>query len=348
LLSLAAEADTSGSSTAGPIKIVSGRLPVVELDYVIRERSHQSLYWLDNERLIFAGLDPKEPIRKTADGFPTYSYFIFKPADGTVVKYAEGNGYLCYWRGYVVRIESRPGKRIWWEGELGKETSAEVTGNPPTRRSPLTCREYDAERVRLPDGRIGQPLLEGHGTLDLAWTDHAQFDKPVRLFKTTGELVELPFKNRDVRGTSIRYYDAFDAYLLSGTEPSEVFDRSDSAKPKRVGVPKKVYLLRASGEVETIAIPYHDWHRGLGDVQLSRAGPLMITAARDSRTNHLHTEVFLLRDNRWDAILDGGRFVAASVSPDGCKLALVQARVAQLNARPALRAVNVCERGEGN
>lgn len=273
---------------------------------------NQSVYWIDNERVLFVGGKPgvfdqlpdgRKPIKRFLMHWDTKSGEI-----KTLAELSEYNS-LCYDRGYVRYGFGTGGKSTVRAGPLGQEVdvTAEVfrPGREHIRINPITCREYDERAVHTKYGHGFQPLREEHGFW--GWRDDALQKKLSVYIRTTNDPQQeflVPAWGHP------RWFENARGY---------VFRRSESifSSTRTTG---KMWLMKPDGETQEFDIPAGPWFAGSTDYGLTKRGIFMWSAAVGSYDNG-NAGGYLVRDGKPERFITGYVF-AFDVSPDGCKIAL--------------------------
>jgi hypothetical protein len=133
----------------------------------------QNLAWIDDERVLFEGLDRKlrDPV-ETNQGVHVAmrALYIWNIRTNEVIRYTREplRSFVCFADGYVSYSVYRNGRTAQIEGPFGHEQEIEVPPSTELRRNPFTCKSY--ERSTLPKLTVGggiEPLRPEHG-----WIEH--------------------------------------------------------------------------------------------------------------------------------------------------------------------------------
>jgi hypothetical protein len=133
----------------------------------------QNLAWLDDERVLFEGLDRelRDPV-ETNRGVRVAmrGLYIWNIRTNEVIRYTKEalRSFLCFADGYVSYSVYRDGKVVWMEGSFGREQEWIPNSDAQRRLNPFTCKSYDP--ATLPKPKIGggiEPLRPEHG-----WIEH--------------------------------------------------------------------------------------------------------------------------------------------------------------------------------
>ena len=314
----------------------------------------KNIYWLDEDRVIFAGYLPRSDEQRNAEmQVLSKGIFIWDTRDGSTVRYADIYGYLCHSAGYIsylARVTDR--HVVFRDGLLGQEKETLSPGAAQERAllSPLTCKLPHAARPQLARGHEPFALLDGHGYLDLKGrygSAPVDLEQPVLLYRPdTTEPVELPVTRVEVDVNRIRYFEFNDSYLLwdahaRGAAPGKL-------KPWPPGMPRPVYLMTPAGEVTTIEIPYAPWMAdGEFDLVPTRAGLFLVSRNMLDRGG-IGAAAYLFNDQTLTAVLPG-YIEYMAVSPGGCKVAFARRAGTDYFNRPGqepkIQLLDVCKPG---
>jgi hypothetical protein len=133
----------------------------------------QNLAWLDDERVLFEGLDRKlrDPV-ETNQGVHVAmrGLYIWNIRSGEVIRYTREplRSFLCFADSHVSYSVYRDGRSVRLEGPFGSEKEIEISPRTELRLNPFTCKSY--ERSALPKLTVGggiEPLRPEHG-----WIEH--------------------------------------------------------------------------------------------------------------------------------------------------------------------------------
>lgn len=305
--------------------------------------------WIDDERVIFSGYEEGvEEALPNGNRVLKEGIYIFSTKTGKALRHADGE-LACFGRGrirYVVRTfdgGNPRGKFTTYAGPLGTESEVPGFSRRTTIENRFSCTQYDRQKIPRVSGLPPYFLLEEHGYLELTFSAEKTWQDPVRFIRTDGRAISFPVKQIEMSSPKVKWYSQRGVYLIYDASPSEVNDRSEPKKPKRIGVPKRLFLLSPDGALEILEIPYHAWHRGLGRFYLTKRGVLMVTRGRASSAASYLEEVFLLRDDHWESILEAGGITNAAISADGCRAAMGVAKRRAM--RPLLQVIDLCGQG---
>jgi hypothetical protein len=279
----------------------------------------RSLYWLDNERLLFFGMKasrgPRSDLRKL---------YIWDSKTKMLRFYADGLS-LCFSNGFIsyrVHVDKEARLETVREGPFGSEREM-VRPFPPkgALHSNVTCRTHlRSDLVPTPSPQhVVAILREGDGFLDVGPHVGAALDErdaPMRnvvLHQVTGRAIQLPMTWEEGFSSFVTYSEYRNAYVLAPRAPRGTPIGISGPWPK--GKPLRAYLLRADGATEAIAIPYSP-SEYLGIPQPLKPGWIY------GGGNFYRTLGLYLFSGTTISKLDVGMVKEISVSPDGCKAAV--------------------------
>lgn len=299
-----------------------------------------SLHWVDNDRLLFAGMKaghgPRPDRRKL---------YLWDDSTKSVKLYADAKG-ACVVDGvvrYIVRVDKEAGKAIVREGPIGSEReveevlpSKEKLSREPPVHSNFTCKSHLRSELVPPAPRFRHVVVlrKGDGYLDLQPGGGQNLleelrapKKNVVLYQASGKAIELPLTWDEDFSSSEFVYSAYrNAYILRPRAPRGSSIGISGSWPK--GRPLVAYLLGVEGSVQTISIPYSitDY---LGSPRPTVAG-WIFGGGRTPSTAGLY--VF---DGKLTSKLDVGSVKEISVTSDGCKAAVaIQERPFESGSNP--------------
>jgi hypothetical protein len=322
-------ATTFGQSNVKPVipfNIIDSGFPALE---------NQKPFWLDNNRVIFRGVDvskgristpPDLPLPQVTamgieNGF-SVGYYIWDVDRSAVSLYKQGVWALCVEDGIVhyVKFSSTPGGApTFWRGPLGQEEklpdSPRPRAYPPISGTESPCferrftqAEYAARGIRelRPEfGRLESPR------------DGKYHDKPVLYFRTGSDRpIELPIERGEFSRSHVFYMGWDDRYLIH--EPVYSSERMVSA-----------WYLDRNGSTTPIRIGRAD----LASVRYvpTRIGLLVRAEPKDGRHPRFRKGfTYLLRDSTLTQVLPY-YLESVTISPDGCRGAFVSTRGAVPN-----------------
>lgn len=220
----------------------------------------RSLYWLDNERLLFfgmkAGRGPRPDVRKL---------YIWDSKTKTTQFYADALA-VCFSNGFIsYRLHLDRDARIETvrEGAFGSEKEIVRPLAPKgALHSNLTCRAHvRSDLVPTPPSQhVVAILREGDGYLDLGPHLGAALEErnsPMRnvvLYRQTGQAIQLPMTWEEGFGSGVAYSVHRAAYVLVPRAPRGAPVGIFGPWPK--GRALTVYLVRPDGQTEPFSIPY--------------------------------------------------------------------------------------------
>jgi len=177
LIGLAAVVILSACSTTPTSASKTTKYPIYEMSsHIVRPvfpTGDQNLAWLDDERILFEGLDRelRDPV-ETNQGVRVAmrGLYIWNIRTNEVIRYTREalRSFLCFADGHVSYSVYRNGKVVRMEGPFGREQEVVPISAAPPSLNPFTCKSYD--RATLPKPKIGggiEPLRPEHG-----WIEH--------------------------------------------------------------------------------------------------------------------------------------------------------------------------------
>lgn len=309
-----------------------------------------SLYWLDNHRLLFAGMKagrgPRPDLRKL---------YIWDASTRSTNLYADAKG-VCVADGivrYTVRVDREAGKAVVREGPFGSEREVDEPLPPvdgaarePAVHSNFTCRTHFRSKLVPPAQRFRQlvVLRNGDGYLDLqpgGGTDLiAQLNAPRRnlvLYQANGKAIELPMTwDENFSPSDVAYSTYQHAYVLRPRAPKGSPIGISGSWPK--GEPLAIYLLSATGRVETFSVPY-----SVSDFLASPRPTVAGWIFGGGRTPQ--TAGLYMFDGRAASKLDVGSVKEATVTSDGCRAAIaIQNEPFEMGTPTNLKLFEFCAR----
>ncbi len=313
------------AANAGVWEAISGKsaYPVIESGYWIRYPT--KIFWVDNENVLFVGGNDPKGEQPTNPG----KLSLWNIRTLTVKEILEYESGLCFSRGritYTTRIDKKTATyRVGNFGEEEEKTkliesSEEDRG---VRYNRMSCKRYPESL--FPKG-ANTDLMEGHGFLgwegggETPWP--AGGEAPVRYYKdATTPPIMLPLKRKDIRVPSSAfppiYAEWANVYVLQGgIEWGSINNFGQLPKQS----PYPVYLLSpGSGDLKTINTPYAKWITG--SMQYHYAKPGLILASFAAKAGGVGNSGLYRADEKGYQKIISGFPKAASVSPDGCRLA---------------------------
>src|SRR5688572_20626748 len=177
LIGLAAFLILSACSTTPTSANKPTRYPIYEMSSpIVRPvfpTGDQNLAWLDDERVLFEGLDRelRDPVETNqGERVAMRGLYIWNIRTNEVIRYTREalRSFLCFADGHVSYSVYRDGDVVRLEGAFGQEQAVKAAFSE-RRLNPFTCRSY--ERSSLPEPLKGggiEPLRAEHG-----WLEHA-------------------------------------------------------------------------------------------------------------------------------------------------------------------------------
>ena len=316
-----------------------------------------SIYWIDNERLLFEGI-------KTSDGIAAVAsrdrerirrltkIYLWEKKTASIRTYAEGSS-LCVANGvvhYTVGVNKATGQRIERVGPIGRETESE---------SPIPAGKYAGElvhghllcKLNRRDALVPPPqrdrdivvLRDGIHYLDLGPNIGADLalrrSNPKNLVLYLGskeKVVKLPLTwDESFSPFDVAYSDLLGAYILRPRAPRGAPIGLSQPWPKNESL--VVYTLLPDGRVDTTYIPYAPteyltnprpvragWIFGGGDFYRA-AGLYLFDGTSVNKT-------------------DTGLVKEIAVSPDGCTAAAaIQSKHLKMGTPTNLRIFALCD-----
>jgi hypothetical protein len=293
----------------------------------------EPVYWLDNERAMFAAHAPikvKEPNGQEKISGTPLGIYIWNVKTNTFKRYADltaaprlfnyNRGEIAY---MVENIDPAHGVISVMIGKMGEEKRVTILGgvfSPPE----LEPSEGPGERIRHEGDKVSTSfyaLLPQHGYINVCTgprgeiinknnqNDHLKLYRP-----RSTQPIELPILAKEMWICKFSYSDYLGKYvLLPGmSRQHDVFDPGPRWKRDE---PIPIYLISPDGHVETLEIPTGYWHPHA--VYPTRQGLLWVS--NDTVSNSRDAGGWLLKDGKvtklFDQLVDG-----AGVSPDGCTI----------------------------
>lgn len=322
-----------------------------------------SLYWIDNDRLLFEGANTSDMNEAMATKDPRQverekKLFIWDAKTRSVKFYAEGSR-LCVSNGtlhYTVRTDKSAGIRVKKIGPLGLEK--EITEPLPTKEelsprsqmarvfSSITCETHlrsalsppAPQRRRIVVLREGDGYLDAgpDGTLELIKEIRATGPGHIKLFQPGNTTpIELPITLEQEPGRPT-YSEFLGAYFTlpkaKGSNPGLATDW-----PK--GLPFTVYVFSRTGQTKSEDIPY-DGLVNIYAVQPTRRGWIF------GGGNFYRSLGLYLFGNGKLSKLDAGSVSETAVAPNGCLIGVgIQYTHRDKRIPRVLRIFDLCEGG---
>jgi len=343
---------------------VAAKPVVYDTNYeIIHKVLTPSVYWIDNERLLFEGIKTSDMnvavANRERDRVKRLKkLYLWDKKSGSVRFYAEGSN-LCVSSGvlhYTVRTDKTGGIRIVKRGPLGLEQEGEIAlptkeelspqGQMARVRGDITCKTYLRAELSPPASqgrriivlRDGDGYLDAgpEGTIELVREIRATGPGRIKLFRPGNPTpIELPMTLEQGPGSPI-YSEYLGAYVTfprpKGSDPGHSTDWPH-------GLPFTVYTFKATGQATDIEIPY-DRLVNIAWVQPTRRGWLF------GGGNFYRSLGLYLFDGTALSRLDAGAVNEIAVAPDGCRAAVaIQNKHLDMGTPINLRIFDLCERG---
>jgi len=323
---------------AKPLDSVWANDAIKESGVQARSLNEHDLYWLDNERVIFVGWIPGEFRLEQGRRFPKIDLFVWNTTSGELRRHAElsTSARLCVVKRYVRVQFERDGKHFVRYGDYGIEHETELDLQAHLDGilavSPISCREYNPKLLRKRYGERALPLLDRGEYLDRSSVDHAE---PMRYFPEDGS-DPIPLRiipNRYVLPAP-RYSDYLNKYVFNELRP-------------RVGpdTMARAWTVDKQGRVEEIVLPQGLWMASTVRAMPIEGGWVMTSKATAIGRRVDAAGVYLVRGEKATRVMSGLPH-AYAVSPNGCNVAVAIDVELEREARPMIRTINLCSRGE--
>lgn len=329
LIGLAAVVILSACSTTPASTSKPTKYPIYEMSSAIVRpvfpTGDQNLAWLDDERVIFEGLDRKlrDPV-ETNQGVHVAirGLYIWNVRTNQVIRYTREplRSFLCFADGYVSYSVYRGGKVVWMEGPFGREQEGLPISDAQRRLNPFTCKSYD--RSELPKPRVGggiEPLRPEHG-----WIEHTGNSTWFR--GVDGKLTPLADRGRPIGTVRPQKYSSYAQQYIFWRPPQTWLIASGGTllqQPPPAGTPSE-------GRLE----PAHQ------DKTLLRSTRLNVRADWDPGEAGLY--LYAANDGFPERVLTG-LIRAMQVHRRGCLVAAIVDPWHREEREHQLKAVNVCE-----
>lgn len=289
----------------------------------------QSIYWVDNDRVIFQTVKDNDKTRVSRGPFFLAIWELGKK----VKPYTETANFVgvCVQEGiifYALAADKKHSKRFY--GRFGEEKPYEFPRTKGVFFDESNCRPIDNQEIlaKRQAGRAIKPLLDRHGYLDVGPIHEKPGVKEPATFYPSSQSkgIELPILGRDA--SIIRYYPFKGAYLIHG------LNYGGGIKSK------KFWWLYPDGKVEEHSIPVetnpYPTRKG---IVTTRGAPKL---NRDSSAAGLY-----LWGGKEPVELLAGYAEGVQISPDGCKLAFSHhfysdATLIKDPGRITLKLINLC------
>ena len=328
LLSLVTAVIACQATAAKPVVYDTG----YEID---RKIVRQSMYWIDDDRLLFEGSETSDMNAAIANrDLPRIKQlsrlYLWEKKTASVRTYAEGSG-LCVANGvvhYAAGPRSADGRQIMREGPLGSEREYEVdTSSKQKQTDPifgqLACKTFQrADLVPLPEPHRNIVVLrDGHRYLDLGPNIGADlslrraFPRNLVLYLgNSGDEIKLPLTwDEDFSPFDVVYSEYLGAYVL---RPRAIrgspIGQSHSWPADR---PLIVYAISPDGRLQTTFVPY------LPTEFLTHPHPTKAGWVFGGGDIYKAAGLYLF-DGKKVTKLDSGLVREIAVSPNGCDAAV--------------------------
>lgn len=331
--------------------------PVTDSNVWVAEDQARRVYWLDDSRILFL---TGEDFRILGDHETGYrpgrrrSLAIWELGKAPALYRRDVKRLRCYVDGVIWYLAYGPhGETQEWRGPLGAERPYHRAEPGYVAETAFRCRYIDNRIRNQPDG-ARRLLLPRHGYLALGSSnDRVPIPNSPVSYTPPGAAaaVTLPFGRREI--SQVEYYEFADAYLLYGYRYEFRERRTFYDWPDRERRPLWL-LAAATGAVTELAVTQPRWAWGSPKwYHHTRRGVFLIyRSGMTSALNAGRSGGYLIRDGapRW---LIKGYLHGVSVSPDGCRIAVMHA--ANLRAdlsgphhRRTLKVISLCQGGPGN
>ena len=315
-----------------------------------------SLYWIDNDRLLFAGIETADMeaaiVRKDEERRHLKKLYLWDARTKSVKHYADATE-VCVADGvvhYRVRVDWEAGKIVERVGPLGSEKEIERPSGSKEElsrtaqikwvRSQHTCKTHVLSELVPPPAKGHRILVlrEGDGYLDvgpLAPKERLdQRGKPVLLFRPGRQsAVELPMKIE--QGSGNPHYSPYLGAYVSRPRPKGSDPGHITSWPR--GLPFTIYTFKSDGDSREAVIPYGEW----GTITQVWPTPLGWIFSGHGAVR-AKAGLFLFHTSSARR-LDNGQVYEISVSKDGCRVAVgIQNRHLDMGTPINLKIIDLC------
>jgi hypothetical protein len=340
---------------------VSATPTVSDTGYEIIHRvGAPSLFWLDDDRLLFAGIKTESMQRayaaKEANRVERLTkLYLWDAATKSVREHAQAQS-VCVANGVVyatVRIDKAAGRLVLRQGLFGAEKEIHrplpsgeeqsISAQRERIHSNFTCRTHLRRELSPPvaEGRRIIVLREGDGYLDAGpqsmneRVEEIRANGPghIKLFRPGSKFgIDLPMTLEQGPGYPI--YSGYRGEYVTmprpkGSDPSRI-----TSWPR--GVPFTAYRFKPSGETSEIKIPSNDL-LDIARIQPTKAGWIF----SGSNSNRSSSGLYLF-DKKLTR-LDKGLVREIVISPNGCEAAVaIQNRHLEMGTPTNLRIFELC------
>jgi hypothetical protein len=334
--------------------LIAGWTSAIPAEFQIRDSEKRierlaNMFWVDERRILFEGLNGKDAVRPDGSRVLLNSLYLWDVETGAIEDHGEIGGGLCYAHGYVRYRrwrEQEVGRTLGdlIAGQLGGQLKAEP-GLMGVRIDLETCQPH-AEASPLPEwtaGKLVKRLKSEHGFLVLGPEKEDRNEVVTYHPKGIPDGVVMPFKRREARLVAVSYVPFKGAYFIEGDyfvvvpqHPSRGYNKSPWPK----GVPIPVWWLYPDGRVEEIRLPTD-----------SRAASWIFPATGGVYfVSHRYPDydgLFKVLDESKVTRIVKGSVQKYVVSADGCRIAVNHdGNYIGTRVRGTVKAINVCTPGE--
>jgi len=327
--------------------------PVIDSNVWVARNEARRVYWLDNDRILFLTGEDVRVLGERETGYAPgrrRTLAIWEIGKGVAVYRRNIRWLSCYADGVIrYRAYAEDGSVVEWRGPMGAEQPYHKPDASYQQENEFYC-AYLPRRMWRQDGEARRLLRPEHGYLILGPdAKGARMDNTTVHYRPPGteRSIALPFGRRETGFVS--YHPFADAYFLysrvnlSTTGPGVTYWPNGTRQP--------LWLMSTSGEVTEFGVIQPDWGKGSPKwYHYTRAGIVMIyRSGTRSWRNAGESGAYLVRDGKRDWLIKG--YVgAASVSPDGCRMAFTHAHnlTADLGGekhRRTLKIISLCQGG---
>ena len=281
-------------------------------------RGGEPVAWIDNETILLLELTGEQG-RRLGNVYPLSRLATYNYRTGERKTYGNADWQACYANGYVsyLTVDRSTGDLLAVSGELGKETSRAVKLKRGEQFFDYaSCRPFS----ELP-GRPG--WLDEKTQFRYLWPPAGIINCRADRVSDWEEYVKARFhKRRDATGVALPFscfqvYPGLKYYPFKGA----YFAYEYSGGPWPQDHERRAFWLYPDGRVETVVLPYSDAIRGAIGVPTAR-GIVTFPGSGTHRAHFPTYSVYLVTPEAAKLIAEGNA-LAASTSPDGCKVAML-------------------------
>ena len=304
----------------------------------------RSINWMDDHRIITYAINPA----MSSKG----KIYIWDITNNQITEYSNG-GPPCYSDGYIYysfKTDLNLTKDIpygagWKEGEMGSEKiykRRHRKGEGKLWHRNNKRNKFDCKLVKRPiemENRIWVPLLEKHGYLDFGKIGYSLDEAlPVFLVAPGQEPKQLTFTKNQV-GLTSGIYNAFNNSYFFWPQVIDVETRNIW---KRNGCLYGWWINPDSGDTSSECVPSASW-TGSPDFIPTRPG-LFMTHYNYNGADPEDSGGYLYKNKEFKYVIRG-EVTGATVSPDGCSIAMAHrfTYFANKNEKLTLKTVNICK-----